>query len=604
MGHEFRATDLCFFGGAAPLGQNDLNGWCIDLVDANECMISRINAGYGGGLRHRMGANGLRWRAATAGVNYGDSLIEEVSIKLASPNTAAVLIDGHAADNNKVINNILMSRIQVNAPSGGGGITPLPGTNGIKLWNAARIQLIDCDVEVVETAFEEYSTVMSGSGSCVANTYLGCITHYCPEAYKDSNSETSRSVYQRNFIGCDNVGPAKMGSYSGDGGRAQDGDAFLNGVWLMSLFSEPAIQFRSRDKGVLLLTSDYKGNFQTDADGHPSTQKPYRGLLIELSSKNSTKITRTVSNDDADPDLDDGTNLRDTRLELGNGEDDFRGELARVQINDPLYLRPRTTEPPRPIDGLIYYAATAGAVPPTGDYWLGEGIYSRLKNGIIAPLAVEPGAVSMLERNLDFSVSASDFGKIHRVNNGSDRTVTIESGLLEPGAGARRLWIIRQGSGGVHFEVGDGVTLHATQNRNWIAHQRQMVEVLVTDDNDVFLNHIKPDVDEPFEQPLHWTSGNLTVPNHYLGKLLRVSRNEPAYLEVPTGLVPQHMDAASFRAMKMSGGDVEIRPGAGMTLISPSGSSTFVITQTGQIITVIVSGPNAPQQPNHIYIDD
>ena len=40
------------------------------------------------------------------------------------------------------------------------------------------------------------------------------------------------------------------------------------------------------------------------------------------------------------------TPLVDVRLELGNGEGDARGELARVQVNDPLYLRPRTTQRP------------------------------------------------------------------------------------------------------------------------------------------------------------------------------------------------------------------------------------------------------------------
>ncbi len=604
IGHEFRAIDVCFFGGSAPAGQNDVDGWCIDMVDANECMLSRINAGYGGGNRHRMGANCIRWRATTPGVNYGDSLIEEVAIKLASPGTAAILIDGHAADNSKIVNNMLLSRIQINAPASGSGIIPLAGTNGIKLWNAARIQLLDCDIEVVETAFEEYSTVVSGSGSCVANTFIGCISHYCPTPYKDSNQEVSRSVYQRNFIGCDNVGPAKTGNYSGDGGRAQDGDAFLNGLWVMSLFSEPAIQLRSRDKGVLLLTSDYKGEYQPNADGHPSTGKPYRGLLIELSSKNSTKITRTVSNADLDPDQNDGSNLLDTRLELGNGENDVRGQLARIQINDPLYLRPRTTEPPRPIEGLIYYANAGTAVPQTGNYWLGDGIYAKLKNGIVAPMAVAPGAVPIRERNLDFTVSPADFGKIHRVNNSNNRTVRIEAGLVDNGTGARRLWIIRQGTGGVKFEAGPDVVLHVPDNRDWIGKQNQMVELVITDDDQVFLNHIKPDVVEPFDQGLHWTSGNLTIGAYYLGKLVRVSRSDPGYLEIPAGLVPDGMDAATFKVMKVSSGDVEIRPGPAMTLISPSGSSSFTITQTGKIVNVTVSGANSSQQPNHIYIED
>ncbi len=604
VGHEFRASDMCFFGGTAPNGQNELDGWCIDMVDANECVLARINAGYGGGLRHTMGANGIRWRATTSGVNYGDSLIEEVSIKLASQNTAAFLIDGHAADNSKVINNMMLCRIQANAPVGGGGITPLSGTNGIKLWNAARIQMFDCDVEVVETAFEEYSNVMSGSGSCVANTYVGCISHYCPTSYKDSNAETSRSVYQRNFIGCDNVGPIRTGNYSGDGGRSQDGDAFVNGMWLMSLFSEPAVQLRSRDKGVLLVTSDYQGPNQIDADGHPSREKPIRGLLVELSSKNSTKITRTVSNSDPDPDTADDTRLLDTRLELGNGENDSRGELARVQINDPLYLRPRTSEPIRPINGLIYYATHASALPPTGNYWLGEGIYSRLADGIIAPVAAQPGAVPIRERNLDFTVGKADLGKIHRVNNSNPRTVRVEPGLVEPGTGARRLWVIRQGTGAVHFQVGNDVTLHATSNRTWIAKQFQMVEMIITDNDQVFLNFVKPDADDSFESSIHWTAGNVTAGSHYLGKIVRVSNNTTAYVEIPTGLVPDGVDAVWLKVMKVSAGDVEIRAGAGMILSPPRGSLPYVVSEIGKIVTVHVTSSTAAQQPNQIYIEE
>ena len=186
-GHEFRATGLLFVGGAAPLGQDDPDGWCLDLVDANESMIREVQAGYGGGTAHRLLANGIRLASATPAVNYGDSLIQETSVKLGAAGTVAVLLKGNGTG---LINNVLLSRVQVNAPQGGAGITPLAGTNGIKLWNAARIVCLLCDVEVVDVAFEEYSQSLGGAaGACSNNSYIGCFVHYPgTAAYRDSNT--------------------------------------------------------------------------------------------------------------------------------------------------------------------------------------------------------------------------------------------------------------------------------------------------------------------------------------------------------------------------------------------------------------------------------
>ena len=215
IGHEFRAARLNFYGGSSA-SQADLDGWCIDMVDANECRISTINAGHVGGVDHILSANGIRWRAATPGANYGDSLIDETSIKLGAANTVAVLIDGHGADPAKVIHNMVLQRIQVNAPQTDSGITPLCGSNGIKLWNASRICLIDCDVEVLETAFEEFSERVGGvAGACVANTFIGCNARYSTTNYRDSNSTFAGSVIQPNFVGCENVAPLAAGIFDG-----------------------------------------------------------------------------------------------------------------------------------------------------------------------------------------------------------------------------------------------------------------------------------------------------------------------------------------------------------------------------------------------------
>ncbi|MEZ5865714.1 MAG: hypothetical protein R3D25_17215 [Geminicoccaceae bacterium] len=597
IGHEFRIDDVNFFGGTAA-------SWCIDMVDANECVVNRVNAGYGGGTRHQMNANGLRWRALKAGVNYGDSLVSEVSIKLGAANTTGVLIDGHAADPARMINNMILKRIQVNAPAGGGGLTPLADTVGIKLWNAARIAQIDCDVEVVATAFEEYSEKAGGAtGACVANTYVGCIAHWCTTNYRDSNVLFPRSVIQRTFIGCDNVAPLRTGAATGDGGRCQDGDAFLTGAWLFNRSSEPSIQLRSHDKDVLLITGDHKGAAQNDADGHVAQSRPYRGLLVELSSKQAAKITRPVSLGATDPD-DAGGALSDVRLELGNGEGDSRGELARIQINDPLYLSPRTTEPQRPINGLMHYATDAGALPAAGERYLGPGIYCRLNDGEYSPVAVQRGAVPQREVNNNWSVSANDFGKVLRVNNGADRTLTIPSGLVLNGVGARRFWVIRQGTGNVFFAGGTGVSLRTINGRNWIARQFQMTEVVIFPDNQVYLHHLAPDVEDTFVHPVHWTSGLIDgmSPGH-MGKLVRVSSGAAdTTVMIPTGLVPLGQQAATVKLVKVATADVLVTAGPGMTLVAPGGGTSYAITEIGRVVELTVTAADLAQQPNHIYI--
>ena len=605
IGHEFRAVDLNFSGGLAPLGQDDPDGWCLDMVDANECQIWGINAGYGGGSIHAMCANGLRWRSLTPGVNYGDSMVGEASFKLAAAGTAGVLIDGHGADAAGVVNNMILQRVQVNAPQGDGGVVPLPGTVGIKLWNGARVCLIDCDVEVVATAFEEYSERQGGgSGACVANTYVGCIAHHAGRNYKDSNGRFPGSVLQRTFVGCDNVAPLPTGNYAADGGRCQDGDAFMTGAWLFDAFGAPSVQLRSRDKGALLVTGDHKGATQADADGHPGQSRPYRGLLLELASKQAAKITRPVSLDSDDPD-EAGEKLLDVRLELGNGEGDARGELARVQVNDPLYLTPRTTEPPRPLDGLIHYAGTSGALPATGEWYLGQGLYCRLSGGAYAPVAVQRGAVPEREHNGDLAIEASDFGKIVRVNHARARTVTVPAGLVPPGEGARRVWIVRQ-NGPVHFVPGDGMTLHSANDGRSIVRAWQTVEVVISYDV-AHLNHVYPDAIEPFERRLKLTGGNVVASSAYLGALVRVQSETRSYVEIPKGLVPDGMEAVSLRLMKAGLGDVEVGAGPGMTLLAPGGVDPYLVTGRGKSVEVIVTGGVRSQQnnqPDHVLIVD
>lgn len=605
FGHEFRARDLVFEGGHAPLGRNDPDGWCIDLVDANECWIAGINCGFGrtGG---EMRANGIRFRAQTPGINYGDSLIQEVSIALRGANTVGILLDGSQADPARLINNVILQRVQVHAPLS--GLTPVPGTTGIRLVNAARILLMLCDIEVCETGFEEYSERAGTAGSNTAITYILCQTHNIDpnRRYIDSNETFTNSCTKRTFIGCNFMGPKPTGNASGDGGVLGDTGLVTREVNGLDKFDKLAWQIRARDVGLPILTAHYRGSAQSLWDTHPANDQPYHGLLFDITSQQLATITRPISVGVPSPD-DPNQQLMDVRLKLGNGEDSPRGQLARIEIGDPLYLQPRTTEPPVDREGIAIYATAASALPATGEQWLGPGWYLRLADAnnvrTWVPIGVRRGAQPSRTRNFDWTVTVEDFGKLLRVNHASDRTITIPAGLVTANEGVRWFDVIREGTGHVFFVAGSGATLRVPKGKNFIRQQYQQVRVWVTGDNQIFIPALYPDAEENHFEPLHWTAGGFAVPNSYLGRLVRVAKTTSTWLEVPTGLVPVGTAAVWFKVMKVLDGDVEIRPGTGMTLEAPGQVNPYVISERNRIVTVHITGPDDPQQPNRIYIE-
>lgn len=618
-GHEFFAERLRFRGGAP-------TAWCIEMVDANECALRDISAGYGGGP-DTLRASGIRWLGQTAGVNYGDSSIEEVSIKLGAAGTTGISLE-HAGSATSLINNMVLRRVQVNAPES--GLTPFAGTVGVALRQVRRCVLEQVNVEVVELAFDEWGSAGGGnSGSGGLVSYLGCHALNCPSAYRDSNGTLAGSVMRRTFLGTSTLFPVKTGTSSGDSSaRAGTGDTLLPaGLWL----TEPAnggmaVQLRSPNVGQLLLTGDFTETGELP-DGHPKKAMPRKALGVDVTSTTVTRLYRPRGY----------TTGTFARLALGNGEAHASGPLHRVEVADPLYLVPRTAEPPQPIDGMSGYYEQSSALPG-GTPWIGPGWYTRLSDRWqpgVSPL----GRVPERERNASFTVSPLDFGMVHRVNNKDDITVTIAP-AYDLGAGARPLmgagdpaavfWLVRQGEGAVVLAAADDslVELRMPSGLNRIARQNQLVMVVLrfnagTGKIEVYAN-TAGDGEQLFEEKLGWTSavptgGNTdanpyVVPASRVGELLRISSSaDPAHIAYAASSLPAGIIAAKFRLVTVNN-PVSIIAGSGMTLRRSNGTTTpgglpcFTLSEPGKVVTVHVFGtddvttPTPPQQ-NSIYIE-
>ena len=605
-GHGFFATRLRFSGGAP-------DGWCLEMVDANECGLRDLSAGYGGGAEILL-ASGIRWVGVTAGVNYGDSTIEEVSIKLAAANLYGVKVE-HTGSAQSLVNNLILSRVQVNAPQANG--TPFPGTVGVSLSQVRRCLLEQVDVEVVETAFEEIGTAPGGnSGAVSLVSYLGCHALNCTTPFRDSNGQPGLggSAMRRTFLGSTQVFPIKVGTDSDDTSvRAGLGDTLLPaGVWI----PEPSqgqlgVQLRSPNVGQLIVTGDFIETGMLP-DGHPKKAQARQALGIDVTSFNVTRVYRPRG----------FTAGNESRLAIGNGEEHASGGLHRVEVADPLYLTPRVAEPPQPRNGEVIYCESSAPLP-AGSPWIGAGWYTRLAGGWL-PGVTPLGRFADKERNNDFSLSQLDFGLIHRINNSADRTVTIASTydigqglqpLFQPGDPDAVLWLVRQGTGRVLLAAGDsGVVLNLPGGKNAIARQYQLVMVILrynqaTSKIEVYAD-VLPDGETTYEEAVHWTTASTDPANPYLvssahvGKLIRVSNAADSYIGFTTGFVPTGLAAATVRLMKVATGKVNIVAGSGLTLRAPGGDNPYQLVANNKIVTVHVTSSLDTNQGNSIYVED
>lgn len=634
-GHEFRATDLAFFGGSAPSGIADADGWCLDLVDANECTLFFVQGGYGAATGQTLSANGIRFRSSVANVNYGDSMLAEISFKLGAANTCGVLLEGNHPG---LINNVLMERVQVNAPAGANapGAVQVPGTNppiytfggtvGIYLKTVRRCQLNTVDVEVVDVAFKEEGTGLNTApGTNTDILYLNCQAQNCPVSYDDNNDDGEGRTMRRAMIGTTEVFPLKTGIVSTDNTvQAGRGATLLpSDLWLCEPNrGKPALQLRALDQGVLCLAQDYQEAPDAIRDGHPKNSRPRRGLIIDAGANNATVIKAPR-----------GVNTHtDRHIKIGNGADHPDGYLHRIELLDPLYLTPRSDSPVAATKpGMVAHFQSAAALP-INSRWRGPGLYmlASWQGGFEwMPVGHVPGIETDREENGDASgnVTLSQFhiGRLVRVNHGQTRTVLIGEGIVSADYQLARIWIMRQGSGRVLFqETGTPpptwVSTSGLGVLKEIPRQYQIVELWLrwnpslnagAGGTEIYATHdIMPDGEFQYGARYHWTTASpstsaapFNVPNTHVGKILRVSNAAATFISFSNSFCPPGIEGCWIKVMKAATGDVTIQAGNGMTARFPGGS-TYLLSQQRKIVTVWVTSSTNSNEPNSLYIEE
>lgn len=321
--------------------------WALDMVDANECVLTHIMAGISGS--DEFTANGIRWRNSdplTNAVNYGDSIIIQPVIRLASPNTTAMLFDGGLGGH--LINNITIDRAQINAPQS--GPTPYANTVGMHFKNTSRIRVMGCGFEAIAVGVKEEAHTDS-AGANVGNTYVGVYAINALVPYEDSNGVATRSVQQRTFIGCDSFP---------QGAGLSDGDSLVPAAMFLSSYNTgtPGICIRSFKPETVLLTPD----------GTSNEERPSKGLMVQTTSSNATIVTRPQGQ---------SSNVL-SRLELGNGPTNADGGLRDITVKDPLRLEPRSLPLVASTSGHIVYVENNDGNVVGGTAFDGPGLYCLL----------------------------------------------------------------------------------------------------------------------------------------------------------------------------------------------------------------------------------
>ena len=355
IGHELYAEGLRFSGGQP-------GGWCMELEDANECSLREISAGPGGGQDDLL-ASGIRLYATDANrnVNFGDSLLEEISIKLKGAGTTGILIEHQGTAVNGsffVMNNLLLNRVQVNSAGAPAGST------GVWLKRVMRSALLNVDVEFVETAFRVEGAAASGNaGSCRHVSFVNCYVLNCAVPWVDSNTALPGSVMRCSFSNCHGFGLLNpVGIASNDANaRAGEGDTFMPGaVWLTEPNTgQPAVQLRAPNPGQLLVTGEFFDGTSAVRDGNPKNKKPRQGLGIDITSFNVTRLYRPRGYAAGRVLPPRGRQRRGLPARTAPPPRRCTGSSSPIRV----YLTPRLSEPPQALNGFVVYCETSRRSP-------------------------------------------------------------------------------------------------------------------------------------------------------------------------------------------------------------------------------------------------
>jgi hypothetical protein len=156
-------------GGTASWGLN-LDGILVARIEGF------IFQGEGNGiLIHN--SNGLAY-------NIGDSAIENTTVVLSNPGTTGIALFSPTNNTgNNRINNMLLSRVEVQTSDG----IVRDGTVGIHLRNAARITMVNVDIEHMDTGLLQESAV-DGGAIATTNSFLQIFCIGCRNDYVEQGA--------------------------------------------------------------------------------------------------------------------------------------------------------------------------------------------------------------------------------------------------------------------------------------------------------------------------------------------------------------------------------------------------------------------------------
>jgi hypothetical protein len=275
-GHEFRASELRFAGGGAHMDMADPTtwvadpeAWCIEGIAANEIYLGRISGGYGGNNAiNTLFANGIRLTALDVdatedlanyleppasgqnqrGVNYGDGLVEEISLKGRCRDWVGLEIS-HQSTSTGVQNMLQAQRLQLQAsdvPASlesdptmavevSAGLYTWKGSVGVRLERVRRFLFEAVNTETSEVAWDLIGSYrLDGEGNPIQtisterNSFIACPTMNSVTNYRDNNAAITGAVKDNHFQGGQSFGPLQPTGVSTD--PAEGGNAIMAGV--------------------------------------------------------------------------------------------------------------------------------------------------------------------------------------------------------------------------------------------------------------------------------------------------------------------------------------------------------------------------------------